>query len=192
MKTRNSDKHKDHGVTRNTLICTALGLAFGLFSEATDAQNAQCTLVTGSKAGQVVPVTINPAPPLNASCSVGSDRGYISRTSAATNVGCQCTLFTGPNAGKEFPYNGALPLAKACKVGADTRVDSEIRSLKPTEKFLVESHMMRPRKILTLYVPLRSMGEHECPVRWRSPAPGRRRSLPSRGVTGVCLQVGGR
>jgi hypothetical protein len=161
-------------MTRNTLICTAFGLAFGLFSEATDAQNAQCTLVTGSKAGQVVPVTINPAPPLNASCSVGSDRGYvsrtsgavcdtnavctitvsgrtlnipycgnpapalnavcnvagfrgsISRTSAATNSGatnlgpgCQCTLFTGPNAGKAFPYDGALPLASACKVGAD-------------------------------------------------------------------------
>jgi hypothetical protein len=158
-------------MTCNPLICTALGLAFGLFSEATNAQNAQCTLVTGSKGGQVVPVTINPAPPLNASCSVGSDRGYvsrtsgavcdtnavctitvsgrtlnipycgnpapalsavcnvggfggfISRTSAATNVGSQvgsqCTLFTGPNAGKAFPYNSALPLASACKVGAD-------------------------------------------------------------------------
>jgi hypothetical protein len=128
-------------MTCNPLICTALALAFGLFSEATDAQNAQCTLVTGSKAGQVVPVTINPAPPLNASCSVGSDRGYISRTSAATNVGCQCTLFTGPNAGKAFPYDGALPLAKACKVGADTGYISRTSLNKTyTEIFGGQSH----------------------------------------------------
>ena len=168
MKTRILTNIKTVVMTRNTLICMAFVLALGLFSEAAHAQNAQCTLVTGSKAGQVVPVTINPAPPLNASCSVGSDRGYvsrtsgavcdtnavctitvsgralnvpycgnpapalnavcnvagfggyISRTSAATNVGCQCTLFTGPNAGKAFPYDGALPLANACKVGADT------------------------------------------------------------------------
>jgi hypothetical protein len=106
-------------MTRNPLVCIALGLTFGLFSETMDAQNAQCTLVTGSKAGQIVPVTINPAPPLNASCTVGSDRGYISRTSAPTNEGCECTLFTGPNAGREFPYNAALPLASACKVGDD-------------------------------------------------------------------------
>ena len=106
-------------MTRNTLIWTMLAFAFGLLSETTCAQNAQCTLVTGSKAGQVVPVTINPAPPLNAFCSVGGDRGYISRTSAATNVGCECRLFTGPNVGREFPYDGALRLASACKVGAD-------------------------------------------------------------------------
>jgi len=67
-------------MTRNPLIYIALALTFELFSETTDAQNAQCTLVTGPNAGQVVPVTINPAPPLNASCTVGSDRGFISRT----------------------------------------------------------------------------------------------------------------
>jgi hypothetical protein len=32
MKTRNSDKHKNHGVTRKALVCTVLGLAkFGQF-----------------------------------------------------------------------------------------------------------------------------------------------------------------
>jgi hypothetical protein len=117
-----SAAEQKRGITRKSLICTALGLAFGLLSETTDADqwNAQCTLVTGPNAGQVVVVTINPAPPINAPCSVGSDRGYISRTSAPIgNIGCQCTLFTGPNVGKWFPYEGALPLASACKVGTD-------------------------------------------------------------------------
>ena len=181
-------------MTCNPLICTALGLAFGLFSEATDAQNAQCTLVTGSKAGQVVPVTINPAPPLNASCSVGSDSGYISRTSAATNVGCQCTLFTGPNAGKAFPYDGALPLAKACKVGADTGYISRT-SLNETynEIFggqITPHHASSQDPNFVVY----RSGQRpnmECPVHFGVRLPGRRRCLPSRGGGRACLQVGG-
>ena len=171
-------------MTCNPLICTALGLAFGLFSEAMDAQNAQCTLVTGSKAGQVVPVTINPAPPLNASCSVGSDRGYISRTSAATNVGCECTLFTGPNAGKEFPYNGALPLASACKVGADRGYIS-----KTSSNDIYNGHSsLDPNFVCTVKINGRTWNVPS----WRVPPPAFGAPCQAGGVTGYVSRSAGR
>ncbi len=101
--------------------CWMLGaLGLGLVSVPASAQNAQCTLLSGPNIGQVIPVTINPAPPLNAPCQVGTNSGYISRTSSGVGVNTNATCRIAAAARVlDVPYQGnpAPPLAAPCQVG---------------------------------------------------------------------------
>jgi len=83
------------------------------------AQNAQCTLLIGSHVGQVIPVTINPAPPLNAPCEADGAKGYISRTSAeVANVNAECTIVaSGHTLTVQYEGNPVPALNAACRVG---------------------------------------------------------------------------
>jgi len=107
-------------MTRDILICATLALAFGLFSETTYAQNAQCTLLSGTNFGQAVPVTINPAPPANAPCQVGSDSGYVSRTPSGVglNFNAVCTIVAfGHTLALPYEGNSAPVVGAPCQIG---------------------------------------------------------------------------
>jgi hypothetical protein len=62
-----------------------------LFSSMARSQNAQCTILGAQDFGKVVPVTINPAPALNAVCQVGNETGYVSKTSSGIGVNIDAT-----------------------------------------------------------------------------------------------------
>jgi hypothetical protein len=57
-------------------------------------QNAQCTILSAQDFGKAVPITVDPAPPLNAVCQVGKEEGYVSRTSSGigVNINANCTI----------------------------------------------------------------------------------------------------
>ncbi len=108
-------------MTRRTLgLGVFLIAALALFPGIARAQNSQCTILSADNFGKVVPYTANPAPALNAPCTVGSDTGYISRTSSGigVNANSRCTITVSGHT-ITVPYEGhPVPALKTpCRVG---------------------------------------------------------------------------
>jgi hypothetical protein len=124
LRRQNASKPENDGdwkrrMVHRTLTCGVLGWCLSLLPQPASAQNAQCTILIGSNAGQVVPVTINPAPPLNAPCQVGGSRGYISRTSSGVgvNANAQCTIVVSRHpVAVPFEGNPAPALNAVCQI----------------------------------------------------------------------------
>jgi hypothetical protein len=106
------------------------------------AQNAQCTILAPEDFGKVVPVTVNPAPPLNAHCSIpdpsgrGFQGGYISTTSSGIgiNVNSRCTISVSQHT-IQVPYEAHPPVIHSiCRVGNVTGFISASYSSAPAPR----------------------------------------------------------
>lgn len=124
-------------MTKTTfLLCGILAFSIVL-SSATEAQtagaNAQCTITAPEAFGRMLPYHGDPAPPLNAPCSIGNQTGYISRTSSSVgiNSNSRCTI-TVSGRTLEVPYekHPAPALGAPCQVGNITGRIS-VTSVKP-------------------------------------------------------------
>jgi hypothetical protein len=90
-----------------------------LFPGMARSQNAQCTILSPQDFGKVIPVTVNPAPALNAFCVVGKEAGYVSRTSSGigVNVNATCSITVAGHTIQAAYEAHPSVINSPCKVG---------------------------------------------------------------------------